>query len=153
MQYEFDLEGVDEFIDALGASPAVVYAANLDAMRKSVFLVEAEAKALVPRRTGRLFSSIQGDVAAGDEIQGTVGTNVEYAPFVEFGTGPHDIAPVHALALHFEIGGRSVFAARVHHPGTKAEPYLGPALERSKPSIIGFFRDAAQKVIDHLAGK
>lgn len=47
-------------------------------------MVEKEAKELCPVRTGRLRASIH----AGKENKYThyVGTNVEYAPFVEFGT-------------------------------------------------------------------
>lgn len=139
-----------EFIDALQTAPAVLEAADYAAMQKSVYLVEGEAKALVPRRTGRLFSSITGEASV---VEGRVGTNVEYAPFVEFGTEPHDIAAVNAMALVFEMNGQRVFRSRVHHPGARERAYLGPALERSKDAIVSFFKDAAAKLTEHLAGK
>lgn len=55
-----------------------------NALEKACLLVENSAKTLVPVNTGNLRSSITHEVV-GDE--GVVGTNVEYAPYVEFGTG------------------------------------------------------------------
>lgn len=67
-----------------------------------------------------------------------VGSNEEHAPFVEFGTAPHTITPNGAQVLNFTVNGTDVFAGRVDHPGTDAQPYLRPALdsaERKLPSI------------------
>ena len=47
---------------------------------------------------------------------------------VNDGTKPHIIRPKNAKALAFKIGGRVVFAKVVHHPGTKAQPFLDRAL-------------------------
>lgn len=43
------------------------------------------------------------------------------------GTDPHVIEPVRAKALRFVSGGAVVFAVRVQHPGTKANPFLTDA--------------------------
>lgn len=40
------------------------------------------------------------------------------------GTRPHEIRPRTASVLAFEIGGQTVFATVVHHPGTKPNRYL-----------------------------
>lgn len=49
--------------------------------------VETEAKRIVPVDTGRLRTSIGHLIGKDDgEIQGAVGSGVEYAPDVEFGT-------------------------------------------------------------------
>lgn len=48
---------------------------------------ERNAKRRCPVDTGRLRSSITSDVVAEEgALVGVVGTNVEYAPYVEFGT-------------------------------------------------------------------
>lgn len=53
-------------------------------VRMMALEIEAEAKRLCPVRTGRLRASIHtGKIR---ERVYYVGTNVEYAPFVEFGT-------------------------------------------------------------------
>lgn len=53
------------------------------ALEKCVFSVEADAKVNCPVDTGRLRMSITSDVG---DLEGSVGTNVDYAPYVEYGT-------------------------------------------------------------------
>lgn len=47
---------------------------------------------------------------------------------VNDGTRPHIIRPKRAKALRFRVGGKVVFARIVHHPGTRARPFLDRAL-------------------------
>ena len=85
--------------------------------------------------------------------------NVDYGLHVEFGTKPHLIEPVNAKALmfpraggtlgvssggkgftKFEFGGKKVqrnvvFAKRVFHPGTNAQPFFRPAFDIAKYRI------------------
>ena len=54
------------------------------AVERIAFLIEGEAKRICPVRTGRLRASIHtGKIREGVYY---VGTNVHYAPYVEFGT-------------------------------------------------------------------
>ena len=53
-------------------------------LEKACILVENEAKRKCPVDTGQLRASITHNVSEGT---GVVGTNVEYAPYVEYGTG------------------------------------------------------------------
>lgn len=64
-----------------------------------------------------------------------VGTNVEYAPFIEFGTSPHVITPNKNQSLKFSVGGETVFAKHVEHPGTRPYPYLRPAVEAAQREL------------------
>ncbi len=58
-----------------------------EAMEICCLTAERYAKAACPWRTGRLRNSITYAVVAdGDDVQGIIGTNVEYAPYVEYGT-------------------------------------------------------------------
>lgn len=85
-----------------------------------------------------------------------VTSNAEYAAFVEFGTDPHVITADNKDALKFEVGGETVFATSVDHPGTEAQPYMRPAVravERSLPRIADksdsleeFVRDTARTI-------
>ncbi|MGW8357403.1 HK97 gp10 family phage protein [Streptomyces wedmorensis] len=92
--------------------------------------VVARAKILAPVDTGRLRSSIRVERRStfGLRQRWTVGSDVEYAPMVNDGTKPHIIRPQRAKALKFKVGGRTVFAKVVHHPGTRARPFLDRAL-------------------------
>jgi HK97 gp10 family phage protein len=50
---------------------------------KSTLTIESNAKRNAPVDTGRLRSSIASNIT---DVRGEVGTNVEYALFIEFGT-------------------------------------------------------------------
>lgn len=69
---------------ALGYTGGIVYKTILKVVTKG----EANAKQRCPVDTGRLRSSITSrvEISLGKElIVGVVGSNVEYAPYVEFG--------------------------------------------------------------------
>lgn len=84
-------------------------------------------------QTGRLRASIRHQLdrdARG--LVARIGSNVEYARYVEEGTEPHRIL-AGALtgrsskkALHWKGARHPVLA--VNHPGTRARPYLSTAL-------------------------
>lgn len=80
--------------------------------------------------TGRLRASIRIEARRTATLRSkfTIGSDVEYAAFVNDGTRPHIIRPRRAQALRFRIGGRIVYAKVVHHPGTRARPFLDKAL-------------------------
>lgn len=58
----------------------------------SAYAIQKEAKEKTPVDTGRLRSSIAVDSVAGG-LGAEVGTNVEYAPHVEFGTKRQNAQP------------------------------------------------------------
>lgn len=78
---------------------------------------------------GHLRDSIESS-DVGRDAQGLyvdVGTDVSYALFPELGTRPHVIESHGDYPLRNKQG--RVFGKRVNHPGTKATPYLRPALD------------------------
>jgi len=114
-------------------NPREVQATVNDLARKDALrvarLVESRAKVLAPVDTGRLRASIK--ITRKLTIRGVgyaVGTDVEYATYVENGTRPHKIRPKAKQALRFKVGGKYVFAAVVNHPGTRANPFLARAV-------------------------
>ena len=86
-------------------------------------LVRQEA----PVKTGDLRRSVQQRSSG---LEGEVSVGAPYAVFVASGTQPHIIRPVRARALRFEVGSEVVFAMRVQHPGTKANPFVKRAADR-----------------------
>ena len=59
----------------------------LNGFRSATLWVTRDAKIFSPVDTGRLRASITPEVIADEKmIQGVIGSNVEYAPFQEFGT-------------------------------------------------------------------
>lgn len=130
------LEGVLEHIEAL-ADPA----AMTEAMKKAVLLVERSAKQKVPKGNGELGRSITSDVEVDvNEIRGIVYTPLEYAPYVEYGTG-----------LFAEAGdGRKDVPwcykddeGEWHSTsGMRPRPFMRPALNENREQIKRLLEDA-----------
>jgi len=104
--------------------------ASRQELREASRQVVNRAKVLAPVRTGRLRSSIRAEPPRFFSLRGMVkvGSDLEYAGFVNDGTRPHVIRPRRAKALRFTVGGRVVFAKVVNHPGQRAQPFLDRAL-------------------------
>ena len=106
-----------------------------------------EQKLLVPRKTGNLGRSIGLGSITSTSVITQAGAN--YAVFVELGTRPHDIVPKRAKALRWAAGGTArlsgaprsggpvQFAKRVHHPGTRAQPFMVPGAKRAIAAVGG----------------
>lgn len=106
---------------------------------KTTVKILNRAKILCPVDTGNLRASLQMRITkTGDIISGEVYTNVNYASYVHEGTRPHLIRPRRAGGvLRFPVPPRSshiVFTRLVHHPGTKARPFLRLAIEQVAPA-------------------
>lgn len=115
------------------ALTAVLTEATDLALTRAAIQVQNEARRLCPVDTGRLRASINFSIAGAspETTVCRVGTNVEYAYWVETGTGvygPHNtpVVPQRASHLVFTVGGRKVFVQSVK--GREATPFLAPAL-------------------------
>lgn len=83
--------------------------------------------------TGRLRASIRIEARRTLTLRSvyTIGSDVEYAGFVNDGTRRHFIRPKNGQYLRFRgRGGGWVFAKIVDHPGTKPRPFLDDALKQ-----------------------
>jgi hypothetical protein len=87
------------------------------------------------------------------KLFGIVSVNKNYASAMEFGTKPHEIRPKVKKALAFKPGagfrfwdesGRVVVKS-VKHPGTKAQPYLTPAVEEEAPRFAKNIKTIIEK--------
>lgn len=111
------------------------------AMGKVCALVEKTAKEKAPKDTGALRRSITSNVSEeADYIVGTIYTPLEYAPYVEYGTG-----------LFAENGnGRSDVPwsykddeGNWHSTsGQRPHPYMRPALTDNREKILEIFEEA-----------
>lgn len=154
------LQGADKFrarLKAIGRTEVLMRDISIHGV--------AEAKRIVPRKTSNLGRTIRvGDVNARQaEIKAGGQMKVGYARYVEEGTKPHIIRPVRRKALAWggprTLGGRlrvsggvtarpTHFAKVVHHPGTRAHPYLVPGLQKAAKeqgvkSLVKLWNDAA----------
>lgn len=90
-----------------------------------------------PVDTGHLRQShTRGEIRlSGGKISVEVTANAKYALYVHQGTKPHTIQPKTKKALSWVSGGNQIITGRVHHPGTKPQPWLIRALETVGPSL------------------
>jgi hypothetical protein len=107
------------------------------------------SKQEAPARSGALRKSIYAQVR-GDKA--TIRARAPYAGFVINGTPPHIIRAKDGGALRFQIGGATVFARSVNHPGTKPNDFFSRALQAEQRRIEdemaeagdAFFREVAR---------
>lgn len=108
------MAGLTTFISHKAERQKEIIQKLLTGMGKAVLIVERQAKEDCPVDTGRLRSSIASKVeTAGEDITGIIGTNVDYASHVEYGTSKRP-----------------------------ATPFLFPAVEKQKSSIAEALKDA-----------
>lgn len=93
--------------------------------------------------TGRLRDSIRAfrPVKTADGYTAGAGTDVPYAPYVEWDTRPHEIRPRRAKALRFMVGGQIIFAQKVNHPGTTGIHFMSRAAAELEAVV--------EDIIDH----
>ena len=107
------------------------------------------AREKVPVDTGNLRANIR--VERPREYQRVVHTGeAEYAPYVEFGTGPHfpPIAPLRRWAYHKLGDERAAYAiARaIARAGTEAQPFMRPSFQEEAPRLKVRLREIAKRV-------
>ena len=107
--------------------------------------VENEAKTNAPVDDGTLRMSITHEIDAA-RLQGIVGTNVEYAPYVEFGTGIFAAGGDGRKTpwSYKDASGKWHFT-KGQHP----HPFLVPALDNNRKKII---EDIKGALAAHLKG-
>lgn len=134
-------------------------------MQKLVLRSVAEAKTLAPHKTGNLRRTIMPGAIT--TVMGEVKATANYAGFVEHGTGPHIITPNARKALRWtasgaatrlsgrptkgaqRAGGAYAFAKIVHHPGSRAHPFLLPGAQAAiaqgglSTAIVAAWNEAA----------
>jgi hypothetical protein len=106
------------------------------------------AQMIAPRVTGRYASSIYSRSVG--ECQFVIGAGAEYAAVIEFGSAPHFIVPRNAKVLAFDVGGETVFAKYVNHPGTAPQLIIHRAKMENYDKIVQAVRDG---VVESLQGR
>lgn len=130
---KIDIRGDKELIKKL---ESMVDSKNIEkALGKACALVERSAKEKAPKGTGELRRSIASKV---ENQEGIVYSPLEYAPYVEYGTG-----------LFAEDGGRTdvpwVYKDDEGNwhttSGQKPQPYLRPALHENRKKIVEIIKE------------
>ena len=131
---DIKIEGLDAIFDLVDG---VTDTKNVQkALGKCCALVERSAKQLAPKDTGALRRSITSKV---EGLEGIVFTPLEYAPYIEYGTG-----------LFAVNGGRKDVpwnyqddAGNWHSTsGQKPQPFMQPALNMNRTQIMDILKEA-----------
>ena len=127
-----EFEGLEEVLDSIDSLADLEELQS--ALGKACAVVEASAKQKAPKDTGALARSITSKI---EDTEGIIFTPLEYAPYVEYGTG-----------LFAEEGGRSTpwiykdDKGEWHKTsGQKPHPFMRPALEENREKIINILKE------------
>ena len=109
-------------------------------LTQACLLVEAEAKRKCPVDTGQLRQSITHEVI---DNTGVIGTNVEYAPYVEYGTGKYAAngnGRQTPWSYQDPKTGNWIWTA-----GQRPQPFLEPALLENEKDILELIEEEIKK--------
>ncbi len=156
-----EVEGLEEALKKL--SPDVYAKPLRDFFKRAGIYISDKAKELAPVDTGRLRSSLTYVVDDAEPPQyAQIGTNVEYAPYMEFGTGfetdgeggsgarhwpPADALDVWASRHGFASGAEVARIIGIRG-GLKPRRYLRNAFEQSKDALQGFLREMKNDILN-----
>ena len=132
-----EFEGLEEVLEEI---ESLADTGELEAtLGKACALVEKSAKELAPKDTGALRRSITSKV---EGTEGIIYTPLEYAPYIEYGTG-----------LFAENGGRADVPWNYKDDkgewhstsGIKPQPFMRPALNQNRENIIKLIKEGMTK--------
>lgn len=146
--FSVTINKLPELTKALSNYPAIARPVLQSAIvAAQAILAKYTTSATVPVLTGYLLQNWGFEIG---DLQARWYPKATYAPYVEFGTRPHIITAVNAKVLANRKTGQ-IFGPVVHHPGTKANPFLERILAASKPDIDALFLMALEKINQQIA--
>jgi len=151
MPISFD--GIDSLIARLeGMQDGILEAARVG-MEDGLLIAKADAQKNCPVDTSDLRGSIQSQsVIVDGAVEGKMYSPLEYAGYVEMGTGPKgeaDHAGTAPIGVTYRTTGWTYHDEKGFHytRGQPARPYLYPAFKANKRVILGKIMEAVRKVV------
>ena len=156
---EVKVYGLDSALHTARMFPQVVQERTPVVLERVARVALGLMKANVAVQTGGLRSSLYAVLSGRSTIK--LGATAPHAVFVEKGTRPHVILPRRpGGVLRFSVGiapavglGRVVFTKRVHHPGTRAQPFMRPAAREAHKLIPQYLWEEIQKWLISMGWK
>ena len=169
--FEIKIDNLPQLTKAMTNYPNIAGPVLRRALLGTKFIFEQNTKRNdpVPFKSGNLVNSFNFFPSfAKDAV--AWGPTANYASAVEFGTKPHVILPVKARMLSWLSGsgaryvtsssGRRyhkagktsrIFARKVNHPGTKAQPFMNKIAKKSEPDVLKLFGSAGDIIMRDIA--
>lgn len=130
VSFVVDIVNLAEFMGAVQAFQEEIQRGCVEVVQDACLDGAEHARAVgaFKDQTGELRRSIKAFPArrTGNGAEGSFGTTLKRAIFVEDDTKAHTIRPRNAKMLRWEADGAVHFARVVQHPGTKGKPFIGP---------------------------
>ncbi|BDR75271.1 HK97-gp10 family putative phage morphogenesis protein [Clostridium tetani] len=120
------------FKDNSRACKNAIKRANVKWLKAAALLIQSQAKALAPVDTSNLKTSIDHKIQV-SKLEAYIGTNCDYAIYVEFGTGEfaENGRGRKGGWVYTNGEGKTIFTK-----GSKPKPYLRPAYRQNKQALI-----------------
>lgn len=134
MNISIKLEGLEDVLGKLDKLAGGADSGLKRGLMKGGELVRAEAAANCPVDTARLRDSIVVEDAGGNAV--SVGTNVEYGVYVEFGTGSKGDPSVAHTTKSGWVYYNQQTGGFVYTTGQAPQPFLVPALYSQRDAVI-----------------
>lgn len=134
MKIRFELKNADslKFVDE---------ADIVRGLKKACALVERSAKENAPKGTGELRRSITSEITREDgELVGIIFTPLEYAPYVEYGTGlfAENGNGRKDVPWHYQDDQGEWHTTSGQHP----HPFMRPAFNQNREEIMRIIKEA-----------
>lgn len=138
-------EGLDSLLIHTIAAAKELNADMRKGVRDWMNLLRRNVRQRSHKSIGRKFRvSIRG-------LTGKLTPGGKVAHLLEGGTRPHTIQAHRGAVMAFRAPS-SGFARTVQHPGMRAQPFVRPALDASRPFLKTTFNDAAHRFVQRVAG-
>lgn len=146
--YTIEIKNIDAVMMMFKTAPLKMTEEIHRAIQRSILVVQRNAMREAPvnkkKGGGNLRQSIRSEMLG--IASGKIEAGASYASAVETGTRPHDIRIRNKKVLADKREGL-FFGKLVKHPGTKANPFMARALEKSQKDIDNLFVKAVQNVL------
>ncbi|HPE80111.1 MAG TPA: HK97 gp10 family phage protein [Gammaproteobacteria bacterium] len=146
---------------AFNAAPALTEQELERAIRRAIGLIGNTARSGAPEHHGILRNSIK--IRYVKPLTGEVSSGVDYARMVEEGTGPGGRPPLQSISDWIKRKGMQprdpsmddrdlafVIAQSIAMHGTSAQPYMQPALEKHRDSVIRLVDEAVDRALKRM---
>jgi hypothetical protein len=157
MQLYAQLRGGDEFAKVLASSDQIVRGELAKALNEAVIFMSRKARGYAPIDNGALRDSLSSGVIYADptakEMFSSVGTNLRYGVYQEFGTGIYagnpPIRPKRAKVLRWKSkGGKLIFAKQVK--GSRPTKFMQKSRDDTQPLLRDRLDSALSSIMKRL---
>lgn len=148
MDLDMDLSELLRLVGNLNKAPALMQRELRKTAQTGGMLVTGVAIAEAPVDKGILKGMIGPPVTSigGASVVTKITSHAGYSFFVHEGTAAHVIYPSAKKALFWPGAEHPV--RRVNHPGTKANPFMKRALDKTRERLIRLYADMAKRIAE-----